>query len=98
MGTNKAYDLSQLLACLCHLFDLQLLPFIRCIVLLFCQAARGGELNWFLLAPFALTFPWKAKEATSEINKGLLGAEESYCAVFPVKFTEQLAQIDLLLI
>ena len=35
-------------------------------------------INWFLLAPFALTFPWKAKEATSEINEGLLGAEESY--------------------
>ena len=41
----------------------------------------------------------KAKEATSEIKEELQGAEESYMAAFPVKFTEQfLVRIDLSLI
>ena len=32
----------------------------------------------------------KAKEAHTEINEELQGAEESYLTVFPVKFTVQL--------
>ena len=65
MGTNLTqfkYDLSQcnwLVMAFCRLFDLQLLSFIRCI-LLFCRAVRGEKTIRFLafsrilLVPFAI--------------------------------------------
>ena len=56
----------------------------------FCPLNSPKSITNSLIAHGSQAIVRKVKEATSEIHEELQGADESYWAVFPVKFTEQL--------